>query len=208
MIEVRKDYIFPTSITCIDNVLELNIINDINSHIEKSSILNKENRVSNWQSEKSPNLHTHSKYKELSDKVLYFSKSYLDDMSFEYEQHYISGMWSNILKPGETHSPHTHANNIVSGVYYTKSEGNSPSITFLDPRPQAKVLQPEAKQNTKLNSSMWYYPAKTNRLILFPSWLQHYVPVNKSDKDRYSIAFNVMIKGQVGRPENFQSAKF
>ena len=96
-----------------------NIINDINSHIEKSSILNKENRVSNWQSEKSPNLHTHSKYKELTDKVLYFSKLYLDDMSFEYEQHYISGMWSNILKPGETHSPHTHANNIISGVYYT-----------------------------------------------------------------------------------------
>jgi uncharacterized protein (TIGR02466 family) len=208
MIEVRKDYIFPTSITCIDNILELDVIDNINSHIKESSVLNEEKRITNWQSGKNPNLHTHIKYKKLTDMVLHFSKVYLDDMSFEYEQHYVSGMWSNILKPGETHSPHTHANNIVSGVYYTRAEDNSPAITFLDPRPQAKVLQPEAKEHNKLNSSMWYYPAKTNRLLLFPSWLQHYVPVNKSNKDRYSIAFNVMIKGQVGRPEHFQSAKF
>ena len=27
-------------------------------------------------------------------------------------------MWSNVLKPGETHRPHTHSNNILSGVFY------------------------------------------------------------------------------------------
>ena len=50
-------------------------------------------------------------------------------------------------------------------------------------------------------------PAKINRMVLFPSWLQHYVPKNNSH-DRISISFNVMLRGQVGRSENFQSNVF
>jgi len=45
-------------------------------------------------------------------------------------------------------------------------------------------------------------------MILFPSWLSHFVPVNYSKIDRISIAFNAMLKGKVGEPTNFQSANF
>ena len=45
-------------------------------------------------------------------------------------------------------------------------------------------------------------------MILFPSWLQHYVPINETKSNRISIAFNVMLKGKVGEPTNFQSANF
>mgnify|MGYP001299168501 FL=1 len=55
---------------------------------------------------------------------------------------------------------------------------------------------------------MFYYPAKVNRMILFPSWLEHYVPQNDTKFSRVSIAFNVMLKGQVGRPDNFQTNTF
>ena len=117
-------------------------------------------------------------------------------------------MWSNILKPGEFHSPHTHSNNLVSGVFYLQTNDNSPAITFLDPRPQSSVLQPQAKEYDIFNSTMFYYPAKVNRMILFPSWLEHYVPQNDTKFSRVSIAFNVMLKGQVGRPDNFQTNTF
>ena len=42
-------------------------------------------------------------------------------------------MWANKLEKGDTHPPHTHSNNIFSGVYYL--EGGS-EIQFFDPRPQ------------------------------------------------------------------------
>ncbi len=45
-------------------------------------------------------------------------------------------------------------------------------------------------------------------MILFPSWLTHYVPVNDTKEDRISIAFNVMLKGKVGSSEEYQSAEF
>ena len=200
------DRLFPTTITVFDNVLEEEYIDSMTNDIIKSS--KEVGRKENWQSNHNPKLYEHPKYKALGEKVLQLSKVYIDDLKFEFEEHYITDMWSNILKPGETHSPHTHSNNLVSGVFYLKSNDNSPAITFIDPRPQTSVLQPQAKEHTKENSTMYYYPAKVNRMVLFPSWLQHYVPKNNSNDNRISIAFNVMLRGQVGRPDNFQSNKF
>ena len=200
------DRLFPTTVTLFDNVLELEYIDSMLEDIIDSS--KKVGRKTNWQSNHNPNLHEHPKYKPLGKKVLELSKTYIDDLKFEFEDHYITGMWSNILKPGEFHSPHTHSNNLVSGVFYLQTNDNSPAITFLDPRPQSSVLQPQAKEYNIFNSTMFFYPAKVNRMILFPSWLEHYVPQNDTKFSRVSIAFNVMLKGQVGRPDNFQTNKF
>ena len=35
-------------------------------------------------------------------------------------------------------------------------------------------------------------PVKEGRLVLFPAWLNHSVPVNVSDAERVSISFNIM----------------
>ena len=135
------------------------------------------------------------------------SKKYIDELKYDYEDHYITDMWYNILRSGETHRPHTHSNNLVSGVFYLHCNDDSPAINFIDPRPQTTVLQPQQKEYTRENSTTWQVPAKINRMVLFPSWLQHYVPKNNSH-DRISISFNVMLRGQVGRSENFQSNVF
>ena len=202
----KVDKLFPTTIQVFDNVLEVEYIDSMVDDITRSS--KEVGRKENWQSNHNPKLHENLKYKALGDRVLELSKVYIDDLKFEYEEHYITDMWSNILKPNETHSPHTHSNNLVSGVFYLQSNDDSPAITFIDPRPQTSVLQPLQKEYTKDNSTMYYYPAKVNRMVLFPSWLQHYVPKNNSNNNRISIAFNVMLRGQVGRPDNFQSNKF
>ena len=200
------DRLFPTTVTIFDNVLELEYIDSMLEDIIDSS--KKVGRKTNWQSNHNPNLHEHPKYKPLGKKVLELSKEYIEDLKFEFDDHYITGMWSNILKPGEFHSPHTHSNNLISGVFYLQTNDDSPAITFLDPRPQSSVLQPQAKEYNIFNSTMFFYPAKVNRMILFPSWLEHYVPQNDTKFSRVSIAFNVMLKGQVGRPDNFQTNKF
>ena len=52
------------------------------------------------------------------------------------------------------------------------------------------------------------FDSRVNRMILFPSWLSHFVPINYSKSDRISIAFNAMLKGKVGKSEEFSISKF
>ena len=40
-----------------------------------------------------------------------------------------------------------------------------------------------------------------NQLFIFPPWLLHGVSNNESDQERYSLAFNVYIKGKIGTKE-------
>ena len=197
-----KDFIFPTYIHTFDNVLEEEYIESMKKDIIHSSLLKERG---NWQS--GSKIHKEPKYKMLVNKINEASKFVLNDNFYIYDSFEITGMWSNILKPGEMHRPHTHSNNILSGVYYVESDASA-NIQFYDPRPQAGVIMPNVKKWDKENSTVWRYGSITNRIILFPSWLQHYVPVNTSNNNRISIAFNVMLKGMVGKSEDYQSAEF
>ena len=109
-------------------------------------------------------------------------------MNYEYEGFNVTDMWSNVLKPGETHRPHTHSNNILSGVFYVDAEQTS-GIIFTDPRPQAGVIQPDVTKQFVDNANVIKYDSLTNRMILFPSWLQHYVPINETNSE-IEIEFN------------------
>ncbi len=202
--------IFPTSIFSFDNVLEQEYIDSMKEDIINQGKINVEQRQSNWQSVKNNKLYELPKYKELGRKALSSSRVYVDELEYIVEDMELTGMWSNILKSGETHPPHTHSNNFISGVFYVQAENSNvtPAINFLDPRGQTCVLQPQQKKYTIYNSTRHSLPAQVNRMILFPSWLSHFVPINYSKVDRISIAFNVMLKGKVGEPTNFQSAEF
>ena len=77
------DRLFPTTVTLFDNVLELEYIDSMLKDIVDSS--QKLGRKTNWQSNHNPNLHEHPKYKPLGKKVLELSKTYIDDLKFEFD---------------------------------------------------------------------------------------------------------------------------
>ena len=135
------------------------------------------------------------------------SKNYFDELKWQYSDYEITDMWATISPPNNYHRPHTHSNNILSGVFYIKSD-ESANIVFADPRPQAHVLEPKINTWQLNNAPNWSYPSTVNRLILFPSYLTHHVPVNKSNQNRISVAFNLMFKGKVGDSKEYQSANF
>tara|TARA_B100001778_G_scaffold224396_1_gene186189 strand:+ start:57 stop:686 length:630 start_codon:yes stop_codon:yes gene_type:complete len=208
--KLNIERIFPTSLYVFDDVLEPEYIDSMREDIIKSGKINAEQRQTNWQSVKNNKLYELPKYKELGKMALNACIKYIDLLEYKLDDIELTGMWSNILKPGETHPPHTHSNNFISGVYYVQADNkpNTPAINFLDPRGQTCVLQPQQKRYNIYNSTRHSLPAKINRMILFPSWLSHFVPINYSKSDRISIAFNAMLKGKVGEPTNFQSANF
>lgn len=207
--KIIQDDLFPTRILLVDNLLEEEYVDSMKKDIIKSS---KQKERVNWQSQ--PKLQFEKKYKALVDKVKIVSEKYMQDMSWQVEEYQITDMWSNILKPGEMHRPHTHSNNVLSGVFYVDAKPNdsesvaSSAIQFYDPRPQTRILVPGVNEHKKENSSIWFYPAVINRLLVFPSWLEHHVPINNSNKNRISISWNIMFKGAIGVSEDFQSAVF
>ena len=146
-------------------------------------------------------LHTMSYFKSLSSKVLEYSEKILKDYGYEFEKLEITSMWGNLLHEGADHSPHTHSNNILSGVYYLKS--GSP-IQFFDPRPQANVMMPRKKTNTKYNSNMVQLDSTVDTALFFPSWLMHWVP--PTPNERISVSWNVLIRGHYGDPKTLQNA--
>ena len=112
---------------------------------------------------------------------------------------YITQSWLNITKPGEYHHEHSHANSIISGVFYISTEEDD-KFAVADPNFKIKdILKFEPKMFNMWNSNNWIFPVNNNELILFPSWLNHKVdPNEKATKDRISISFNTFVRGTLG----------
>jgi len=103
--------------------------------------------------------------------------------------------WMNANLPGGFNAPHTHPGAHWSGVYYVNQPeietGNSGMIEFLDPRsdlPDWRLLKARAfrpKYKTRPGAG---------EIIVFPSYLTHWVYPNDSDAERVTVAFNATFR--------------
>ena len=116
----------------------------------------------------------------------------------------ITQMWANKQESGSIHPPHTHSNNLHSGIYYLKAGENTANTQFFEPRPQVKCLVPKREKFIIANSSMFQVNSKTGEGVIFPSWLQHWVTPNKDE--RITISWNVIIRGEYGEDNTLQNA--
>jgi uncharacterized protein (TIGR02466 family) len=103
----------------------------------------------------------------------------------------VTDCWANINSPGSFNRKHTHFNSMLSGVYYPSVPDNSGQIVFVDPRVQAHVITLPVTGKTAFTSRKIRRTPVSGEFILFPSWLEHSVEMNESDKERVSVAFNI-----------------
>lgn len=104
----------------------------------------------------------------------------------------LTNTWININEPGSYNKIHTHAIAALSGVFYVKVPEDSGNLIFRRTN-DAYILQGVATVMNKANHTECAIKPVEGRLVMFPSWLDHYVEMNESDEDRISIAFNVEI---------------
>lgn len=149
-----------------------------------------------WQSP--ADLHTRPGFESLEPCFLAAAKSVLKFLKCRYDDCYITDCWANLNRTGHAHTMHTHPNNYLSGVYYVRAPARSGRIVFGDPRPAACTITPTLAENTSFNSNEMHFEPRDGKLVIFNSWLPHFVEVNRSEEERISIAFNVMLKGQIG----------
>jgi len=143
-------------------------------------------------------LHHREDAKQFVDLALTATREVLEFLQYKYEDVHITSFWFNVSRPGYSHKNHVHPNNVLSGVYYLKTSPECGAIVFDDPRPQANVLLPDIKELTPFNNHTYAVVPEPGQIVMFPSWLAHRVAINRSDKERISLSFNVMLQGGYG----------
>jgi uncharacterized protein (TIGR02466 family) len=127
----------------------------------------------------------------LADAILHHTTVFLNGASTEHFNFYLSESWLNSGTPGSFQYQHMHAdqrdiNPCISGVYYISVPENSGNIIFFNPS-QLAIFNKLTAQKSHIN-----YTPNDGDLLLFPSNLPHKVGINKSDKNRLSISFNIV----------------
>ena len=143
-------------------------------------------------------------FKEFSTFIGQLSAKIFIEEGYENQKIQITNMWANKQGDGSIHPPHSHANSLLSGVYYIKATDKSSGTQFFDPRAQAKTFKPRREKWTINNSSMYEISAITGTGVIFPSWLLHWTPPNTNE--RISISWNILVRGNYGEPGTLQNA--
>jgi uncharacterized protein (TIGR02466 family) len=141
-----------------------------------------------WQTE--PDMHKRPQFRELTDVLRKAIAGALKFLELDYKDFVLTACWANFNPTGALNSAHTHPNNYLSGVYYVSTPSGADAIEFTDPRPGAVANLARARNLNRFNGNRMTVQTKAGRIVLFPSWLSHGVPVNRTPQERVSIAFN------------------
>ena len=96
--------------------------------------------------------------------------------------------WINLHERGGFNYLHMHEAALLSGSFYLQVPAGSGVLTFRDPRPG--VLHGIIKGSVPNGHADIQLKPSPGLLVLFPSWMEHYVEPHESDEPRICIAFN------------------
>jgi len=102
----------------------------------------------------------------------------------------VHNSWFIINNKGDFNKPHSHPPYWISGVYYVKADKDSGDIVFNNHAEMNNYATSYFNYN-KFNSKEYRVIPETRMLILFPSWIYHFVTPNKTNKDRIAYSFNI-----------------
>jgi uncharacterized protein (TIGR02466 family) len=105
----------------------------------------------------------------------------------------IERSWINVFKPGAQEAQHSHDGSLLSCSYYVEAPKNCGCIVMPDPigaRRSHREFTKTAGSDVLTRRDIAVEP-QPGRLVMFESWLPHYVQCNKSDQVRISIAMNL-----------------
>ena len=112
--------------------------------------------------------------------------------SFDFKSVAIQAMgWINVSGNGAFNAPHDHPGWAWSGTYYVAVPSGPAErrgdIEFLDPRVNVRAITVDGADCFASQATLHPQPGM---LLLFPSYLRHWVYPNQLDGDQISVAFN------------------
>lgn len=133
--------------------------------------------------------------------LTYHSNEYFENvLCYKPSDLQMTQSWINIKSPEQHHRPHKHPNSIVSGTYYWQDD--IVPLVFTDDTESNFHMEHdyEKLQEFDIAQKMMNCYVQKNTLVLFESNIMHGVGPNTSNKDRYSLAFN-MFPSKLGSRE-------
>jgi len=133
---------------------------------------------------------------DLKTQILKSARLYLDQLGHIYEDIQISNSWGTKTTRGQKSQYHYHINSYISGVYYISSGSD---IVFFSEERSRWNLYPNIKfdPNNPFTYETYHITPSPSLLLLFPSYMHHQIEENKGP-DRFSLAFNIIPKGEFG----------
>ncbi len=127
---------------------------------------------------------------------------YLHESGQRYKAEWHVQSWPNVNRFGDYHDLHNHPHSYLSGTYYVqvpqsgkalagRADRRPGAISFYDPRPQANMTA--VKDDPQIEAEYTVMP-QAGSILLWPSFLHHFVHPNLSDDPRISISFNIVLK--------------
>ena len=196
---IKNHEMFPTVVNqfeyiadkkLIDAIINQDLVTRYNPMLAKQSVNN--------------SLNKEKQFEVLTNKIIDTTKEICDFYEYSYKSIEITNLWVNFSSKNRFHSPHTHSNNIFSGVWFPFQNTSKTPIIFQDPRAAANVLVPKINNRNKYNSSLIMFQPHENVGDIFPSWLSHDVPPTTTN--RISLSWNIMLRGEYGQPNSLQNA--
>jgi len=141
--------------------------------------------------------------KEIENHCELFVKKYLKLK--ENAKFYLQNSWSVKHNPGDHAQIHSHGSSLLSGVYYLKTKPNCGNLVFhknpIYTNTFHQSIRFEYDEENNINAGQYAIDVSEGKIILFPSHLEHGVYKNKSNDERYSLAFNFYVRGKFGKEE-------
>ena len=103
--------------------------------------------------------------------------------------------WATICRSGAYHAPHSHPDSAWSGVYYVDPGTSSPDqplsgvLEFLDPRAGVEAVTAPGDPY----GDPFRVRPQAGLLVLFPSWLYHWVHPYAGQTPRIAVSFNATV---------------
>jgi uncharacterized protein (TIGR02466 family) len=130
---------------------------------------------------------------ELEQFVLGAAAQFLERLKLPGRRLEIERSWINLFEPGAQEAQHSHDGSLLSCSYYVEAPKDCGCIVMPDPigaRRSYREFTKTAGGDLLTRREIAVEP-QPGRLVMFESWLPHYVQCNKSDKVRISIAMNL-----------------
>ena len=123
----------------------------------------------------------------------------------------IKNMWFTIMEKNNSHHSHCHPKSVLSGVIYIKKrESNDGMLKILLPNKNILEysdkslnkfqhtetvlfdLRSNSKNKNEINDKIFIFNPKVNEIIIFNSYLYHWVDKYSDTEDRISIAWDAI----------------
>ena len=153
-----------------------------------------------WQS--NDDLHKDKRFSEILESISKYIQQICQQNNYkEGVKLMMSNMWVNVNRYKDYNIAHIHEGSDWSFVYYVKVPKDSGNILFADPRIRrirSNVNRLIKNHDNPFVHDVYFVLPKEGKFVIFPSYLEHHVEFNTTDKPRISISGNKMLELEDG----------